>query len=171
MMDRHKAFLRSFWLCWGRYWLPVVFWMGVIFFISAQTKSDMPHCPNDILDWPLKKLAHLMEYGVLTLLLWWAISGSLGDRARWWHVWVIPTVCVAYAALDEYHQSFVAGRGSSMSDVLIDTLGILLTLGGMSIILSWRAKYPSWFRVRPWLDRFLGGFLPFRPVAQNNTPE
>ena len=58
MIDRHKAFLRSFWWCWGRYWLPVIFWMGVIFFISAQAKSDMPHYPNDILDWPLKKLAN-----------------------------------------------------------------------------------------------------------------
>ncbi len=171
MIDRYRAFLRSFWRCWGRYWLPVVFWMGVIFLVSARTKADMPYYPDDILDWPLKKSAHLLEYGVLTLLLWWAISGSMGDRAKGWAFWVIPIVCVAYAASDEYHQSFVAGRGSSVFDVLIDTVGILLALGGMSIVLSWRAKHPSWFRARLRLDRFLGGFLPLRPVAQSNTSE
>ena len=171
MIDRHREFLRSFWRGWGRYWLPVVFWMGVGSLISARTKSDMPHHPNDIWDWCLKKSAHLLEYGVLTLLLWWAISGSMGDRAKGWAVWVIPIVCVAYAVSDEYHQSFVAGRGSSVFDVLIDTVGILLVLGGMSSVLSWRTRHPSWFRDRPRLDRFLGGFLPLRPVAQGNASE
>ena len=33
--------------------------------------------------------------------------------------------CVLFAFLDEYHQSFVAGRGPSLRDVGIDSIGIL----------------------------------------------
>ena len=32
-------------------------------------------------------------------------------------------VCVGFAGLDEYHQSFVAGRGPSVKDVGIDSIG------------------------------------------------
>ena len=32
---------------------------------------------------------------------------------------------MACACLDEYHQSFVAGRGPSSRDVMIDSIGIL----------------------------------------------
>ncbi len=32
-------------------------------------------------------------------------------------------IVAAYAALDEYHQSFVPGRGAAVSDVLLDTAG------------------------------------------------
>ena len=34
--------------------------------------------------------------------------------------------CVLYAATDEFHQSFVGGRGPSVRDVGIDSLGVLI---------------------------------------------
>ncbi len=34
--------------------------------------------------------------------------------------------CVIFACLDEYHQSFVAGRVSDPHDILIDSIGILI---------------------------------------------
>ena len=34
-------------------------------------------------------------------------------------------LCVLYAALDELHQKFVAGRGPALTDVFIDSLGAL----------------------------------------------
>jgi len=165
------SFLRPSWLRWGRYWLPAIFWMGLIFFLSSQTEADMPHYPDGKWDWFLKKLAHMAEYGILTLLVWRAISGSIGDQAKRRYIWVTPIICAIYAASDEYHQSFIAGRRSSVLDVVIDTLGILLTFGGMSALLRWRAKHPSWFQVYPWLDHFLNGFLPLRPAVQDNISE
>ena len=33
-------------------------------------------------------------------------------------------ICVGFAALDEYHQLFVSGRGASKRDVAIDSIGI-----------------------------------------------
>jgi VanZ family protein len=39
--------------------------------------------------------------------------------------WALVTVLIVagYAALDEYHQSFVPGRTAAVRDVLIDTTG------------------------------------------------
>ena len=34
-------------------------------------------------------------------------------------------VCVLYAALDEWHQSFVPGRGPGIKDVMIDSSGVV----------------------------------------------
>jgi VanZ family protein len=165
------SLLAGFWVRWGRYWLPVVAWMGLIFLVSSRPKADMFHHPDGNLDWILKKLAHLAEYAILTLLVWRAVSGGTGERTKRWVPWVIPAICIAYAASDEYHQSFVPGRRSSAGDVLIDTFGILLALGGMSALLWWRAKHPSRFRVYAWLDGFLDGFPPLRAVSHHNPPE
>ena len=37
-------------------------------------------------------------------------------------------VCLFYAVTDEFHQSFVPGRGSLVSDVLVDFGGTLIGL-------------------------------------------
>jgi VanZ family protein len=48
--------------------------------------------------------------------------------SRWGLFLVVMGVTVAYAASDEYHQSFVPGRHPGLSDVLIDGLGAATAL-------------------------------------------
>ena len=163
--------LSEFWRRWGARWLPAILWMAVIFFLSARTKAEMPHYPNDFVDWPVKKMGHMIEYGILTLLVWRATSGTIGLQAGRWHAWIIAAICTLYAALDEYHQSFVAGRGSSAADVAIDALGMALTMVGTSALLGFRTRRPESFSRLGWLNRFLDGLLPIRPVAQDDLPE
>ena len=97
-------------------WLPVVLWMGVIFTFSSQ--PDLPSNQIDILDFALKKTAHMVEFGILTFLFFRAFkyqklqAGSL--------------LSLSYAFTDEIHQLFVPGRGGRLSDVLIDSLGIFI---------------------------------------------
>ncbi len=72
---------------------------------------------------PVRKLAHMTEYFLL------AISVSLplyvyGVRGLWLPI-LAGGICVGFAALDEYHQSFIAGRGPSKKDVAIDSIGVL----------------------------------------------
>ena len=43
-------------------------------------------------------------------------------------------ICVAFAAGDEYHQSFVAGRGPSVKDVGIDSIGAFFGILTVQII-------------------------------------
>lgn len=58
-------------------------------------------------------------------------------RIRLYQKWLISMlVGVGYAALDEYHQGFVAGRGPSIIDVGIDSMGVLTGIFVVLIIIS-----------------------------------
>ncbi len=162
-MTKRKS---NVWLQWG----PVVIWAAIIFFWSSRAKASLPENPNETVDFIVKKSAHLSEYAVLAVLLWRAFSHTLRERRRW-HPWVIVSLCAAYAVSDEFHQQFVAGRGPSPRDVLIDVAGASIGLLVVSIVLARRRQYPLWFRRFPWLDRFLEGLLPLRLSPQDNPPE
>lgn len=77
----------------------------------------------------LRKAAHFLEYFILALLIYRALSlcgftmksGSLLTLA----------LCILYAASDELHQRFVSGRSGLMKDVLIDTIGSALAITGV----------------------------------------
>ena len=101
------------------HWLPVVLWAGVIFALSS-----IPSLGTGLGTWDLvlRKCAHVTEYAVLAFLL----IRALGREA--------PALAlgVAYAASDEFHQSFVRGRHASPIDVAIDSVGLLVGL------LAWR---------------------------------
>lgn len=71
----------------------------------------------------VRKAAHMTEYFLLAI----AISFPLyvyGVRGIWL-ILLAGVICVGFAGLDEYHQSFVAGRGPSVRDVGIDSIGVL----------------------------------------------
>ena len=55
-----------------------------------------------------------------------------------WRVLITLGAGIIYAVLDEFHQSFSPGRTPKITDVYIDTLGILL---GIVIILLIREIY------------------------------
>lgn len=69
----------------------------------------------------VRKAAHMTEYFILAI----AISFPLYVyKVRGiWLMFLAGIVCIGFAGFDEYHQSFVAGRGPSMRDVLIDSIG------------------------------------------------
>ena len=100
-------------------WLPVVAWAAVIFAFSS-----IPSLGTGLGTWDtvLRKGAHLTEYAVLGALLLRALGRE------------VPAFLagVAYAATDELHQHFVAGRHASPIDLAIDAVGV--TLG----LLAWR---------------------------------
>ena len=82
----------------------------------------------------VRKLAHFCEFCTLGLLLTW-LFGML--CRKWFLTKGLPLLCGAAAAgIDETIQCFVPGRGPSLRDVGIDTLGVtlgifLLTTGYM----------------------------------------
>jgi VanZ family protein len=97
--------------------------MALIFFLSAQ-----PDLNSGLGGWDtvLRKLAHMGAFG----LLWWLWLRALGPRAT------LPAVVItlAYAATDEWHQSFVHGRSGRPADWLIDAAGV-------GIAIAIRARY------------------------------
>ena len=108
---------RANWWLAVRRWLWVILWMGVIFAFSAQPKDKLDF-GQDVL---VSKVAHVIEYAILA----WLIQRARGDRRAWWQSWLIA---VAYAATDEFHQLFVPGRGSRITDVMIDAAGAAIGL-------------------------------------------
>src|SRR5688572_5012246 len=96
---------------------PPLLLMGLIFFLSAQPDLNSG---LGIWDTILRKLAHMTEFGLLWLL-WWRALGYRGKA-------VPALIAVAYAVIDELHQSTVEDRHGSPVDVLIDSAGVALAI-------------------------------------------
>jgi VanZ family protein len=75
-----------------------------------------------------RKLAHFTEYAILAFLAARAFrSSSHPGLANRWFIASLVLV-IAYALLDEYHQSFVPSRTGSIYDSFIDWTGGLVAL-------------------------------------------
>jgi len=107
-------------------WIPVLIWMGVIFYLSSVPNLKSNFAPE--LDLVLRKIAHVLEYTILTALFWRA------TREEFIHLSIkkilIYSFCFSflYALSDEFHQLFITGRQGSLRDVAIDSIGILIAL-------------------------------------------
>lgn len=129
--------------------LPALCMMYLIFSFSAQTGAQSGRLSltvstklvtfgNRILDLDMdaaqvsyyvnaihfyvRKLAHVTEYFLLAVSI--ALPLYVYRLRGFWLVIAAGLFCVAFACLDEYHQSFVAGRGPSPKDVAVDSIGI-----------------------------------------------
>ncbi len=126
-------------------WLPVICWMGVIFLASTDMgsaahtsriivpllrwlKPDISREGIEKVHFLIRKSAHLTEYAILAVLLCRAVEQSRHDPSRWKSVLIAVGVAALYASSDEFHQSFVASRTSSIRDVMIDTCGAMVGL-------------------------------------------
>lgn len=120
-------------------WAVEIFWLstksfGTGFSESLQTSLlDLLHISLSastfaILHAISRKLAHLVEYGALSYLLY----RSLGNYKRvYWRpklaFWSVAATA-AYSLTDEFHQLFVPGRGASLIDCCIDTIGAVISM-------------------------------------------
>ena len=102
-------------------WFPAVLMMAVIFILSSQPGDNLPFFLN--WDYIVKKSSHAVGYGLLALSY---LSALKYNKTKYWLAWFMA---ILFAATDEFHQSFTAGRHSSIFDVIIfDNLGAFLTL-------------------------------------------
>ena len=115
-------------------WAPVGAWAALIFVLSAQ--PDLRFVPDAGLDFVVRKLGHMGVFGILALLSWRALAGTTAWRRPW--AWAFA-LTVLYAASDELHQGFVAGRHLSAVDVGIDATGALIALATAALIRSRRS--------------------------------
>jgi len=122
-----------------RLWWPALAWAAVIFCFSSGifTSDNTAKVIIPVLHWALPSLAHetllllhalirktghFVEYFVLSLLI---LRGLRAGRKEAHLSWALLAVLLVagYAALDEFHQSFVPGRTAALADVLLDTTG------------------------------------------------
>ncbi len=122
-----------------RPWLPVLAW-AIFIFGSSTASFSTPHTSRfliPLLRWLLpgadevtlellhefaRKCVHFGNYFVLSVLLFRALRAPHSGWALRWAA-VALLIASAYAASDEFHQSFEAGRGPSAMDALLDISG------------------------------------------------
>lgn len=130
--------------------LPWLAWMGLIFFFSSRTGDQVgawinalvrPILPTMSVDaglvrFSVQKMGHFLEYAALGILafratqpLWPRLANGLAFA-----------MSAVYAMSDEWHQSFVPGRGPSWRDVGIDSLGVLFGLLLLQCFLQFRQR-------------------------------
>jgi VanZ family protein len=96
---------------------PPLALMGLIYFLSAQPDLNSG---LGLVDEIGRKIVHMTEYGVL----WWLWCRALGFRTR--AAIIAAVITLAYAATDEFHQTFVHGRNGSPIDWGIDAAGVAI---------------------------------------------
>lgn len=102
--------------------------MGLIFVFSSLPASRLPDFGT--VDLLIKKGGHAAGYALLAMAYFFALPQRLSPGYR---VAMALIMALLFALSDEYHQSFVEGRTSSLRDVLIDGGGatVALTLVGL----------------------------------------
>ena len=112
--------------------IPPLAMMALIFVLSGQPSDNVDRAWWDVL---LRKLAHVTEYAVLTGL-WWRALRSLGVRRP---ILGAIAISLAYAATDEFHQTFIGGRHGTPVDVLIDSTGMAIA----ALLIWWLGPPPD----------------------------
>lgn len=132
-------------------WVPAIVLLSIIFSFSTQTGTESGSLSYQIsytiVEWKnclfqehkepqqlavdaeqihhlVRKIAHMTEYFLLACSFAFPLY-LYNIRGMRLFLFTIG-LCLVAAGLDEYHQSFVDGRGPSVKDVGIDFLGAVL---------------------------------------------
>ena len=142
---------------WLRAWWPAFLWAGIISFLSTDSFSSahtsrifepflrwlFPSLSVDsfeLMHHIIRKCAHFTEYFIFLLLLY---RGLRGIRRGWQLAPAVLAWFIAsgYSALDEIHQSFVASRGASPWDSLLDSASALAAV--VMLFLFYRLRHST----------------------------
>jgi VanZ family protein len=96
----------------------------------------------------IRKSGHFCGYGVVSLAFFYSWRQTLYHmNIRHWSLWrrasmlaLVSTVVIA--SLDEFHQSFLPSRTSSVFDVGIDFCGALVFQALLALMLFWMSRRP-----------------------------
>jgi VanZ family protein len=126
-----------------KYWMPAILWMALIFvgstdILSAEHTSrflvPLLRWLDPQISWAalneiqtiIRKLGHVTEYAILAALLWRAFRGGAWRTRMSILFALVGFGCAIFAVSDEFHQSFIPSRTSSIHDVMIDVCGALI---------------------------------------------
>jgi VanZ family protein len=133
-------------------WLPAIAWACLISTLSTDAFSSertsvflipvlhrmLPHASAEslgLIHAAIRKTGHLAEYFIFSIFL---VRGLRGEDRGWrlrWAIWAV-VIAAGYAALDEFHQSFVPRRIASPLDALLDTMG---ASAGQIVLWFWKS--------------------------------
>jgi VanZ family protein len=102
--------------------IPMLLVMGIIYFFSSVPgeRLILPNIVN------IDKVAHMAEYGLLALTVFHAFGAGFGLLHPRLAPLLVILICTMYGVTDEFHQSFVPNRSSSIFDILADSTGAII---------------------------------------------
>lgn len=111
-------------------WLPLGIYLGLIYYFSSLSQPKLGLLSADF---PL----HMTEYCILSILIFRALNFGFKEKASVNVILLSLILSIAYAILDEIHQSYVPNRTPSYMDLMADSLGALL---GMTVIIIYQRR-------------------------------
>ncbi len=110
-------------------WLAVAVWIIVIFLFSNQAHSGaITEAYLGDANVPVRKCAHMIEFAILFLLTRFAVCAS--EFSTGWDSTRLSMAAYMFtlgnALFDEWHQSLVPGRSSTLSDATVDMVGAMI---------------------------------------------
>ena len=102
-------------------WLALAYAVLILIFSSIPDLSP-PQLGFEYQD----KLYHLMEYGVFSVLLFFALLNSKKDFLRKNVLFISLLIGASFGILDELHQKFIPGRQADVLDFTADFVGVAL---------------------------------------------
>jgi VanZ family protein len=128
---------------WSRFWLPPLLWMVVISLFSTDHFSgqqtsrfigpllrfflpDVADATISSIQLFIRKTGHFTEYAILFLFWYRAFHRHEEKPLKKWNpkngAYCLG-ICIAYAVLDEWHQTWTSHRIGSPIDVILDSIG------------------------------------------------
>ncbi|KKP78201.1 MAG: hypothetical protein A2271_04335 [Candidatus Moranbacteria bacterium RIFOXYA12_FULL_35_19] len=120
-----------------KYYLPVIVWMGAIFYLSSI--PGLQYSKSAVEEIILRKGAHFLEFSVLFFLLW-RIFFSAHKLKMKKAYWLALFLAIFFGASDEFHQSLVLGRAGKLIDVIFDSVSIVFSAEIIWISVSRKIK-------------------------------
>ena len=118
-----------------RAWGAVILWLAFQLSLTSMPGSMLPPLPHFRIDW----VAHFCLYFGLGFLIARAWRVSARRAVLLALVWPLLS---AFGVFDEWHETFIPGRGAEVMDWLMDTTGAAsgLLVGTYLMRIEWAAK-------------------------------
>jgi len=104
-------------------WVPLLSWVGMIFYLSSQSRPPGAESVNWIPTSYEDIVIHFCLYFMLGVFLFIAVKSVGRHKPNPFQVLALAAASVLIGAADEIYQSFVPGRVSSIADWLADSAG------------------------------------------------
>ena len=107
-------------------YFPPLILMGLIFISSSIPMDKNADVPKFIisLDPTLQNLLHIPVFGLLAFL--WLKSFTKYSILTFTKVIITLIITILFGCLEEFHQTFVSGRYGSLTDMLLNIVGIFM---------------------------------------------
>lgn len=111
-------------------WLAVVAWAAMIFLASNQPGLAVSDDPG--VDRPIRHVAHIAVYAVLTALLTWCLTGRRYPTPRL--ALASGALALLYGVSDEWHQTMVPTRTGRPDDLVWDGIGAAIAVAVIVVV-------------------------------------